>query len=91
MSDTLIKADGLIAIVKPKEKTYSLKTLQEAVGGYVELIDLDNGYTMVVNESGRLQHLPVNVMATEVYRTSKGSMSVPIVGDVLHCASVHLG
>lgn len=38
----------------------TLKALQEAVGGYIETVTLDNGVVLIVNEEGRLRNMPYN-------------------------------
>ena len=42
----------------------SLKQVQEAVGGYVELVTLDNEDQLLVNEEGLLLGLPSNPWAS---------------------------
>jgi hypothetical protein len=74
-----IKADGKETRLFPNGKAWSLKEMQEKVGGYVEVIfrtSMSQDYVMVVNEEGRQQRLPVNQKASEV----AGQM---IVGNVL--------
>lgn len=74
-----IKASGEETRLFPNGKQWSLKEMQEKVGGYVEMIfrtSMSQDYVMVANEEGRLHHLPVNQKASEV----AGQM---IVGDVL--------
>lgn len=74
-----IKASGEETRLFPSGKQWSLKEMQDKVGGYVEIIyrtSLSQNYVMVANEEGRLQGLPVNEKASEV----AGQM---IVGDVL--------
>ena len=43
-----------------KKKKMSLEQMQEVVGGYIEQVTLENKQTFIVNEEGRLRHLPVN-------------------------------
>lgn len=38
-----------------------LKPLQKAVGGYIETLTLEDDWTIVCNEEGRLRGLPWNV------------------------------
>lgn len=45
---------------------FSLQELQNAVGGYIEMIYLADGRFMVVNEEGRLLGLPFNRIATRL-------------------------
>ena len=80
----IYKSNGEIIEISPKNgKAFSLKELKEIVGGYIEIIDLDDAY-MVINEEGKLLDLPFNLSATRIYQhfTRIGDY---IVGDVLIC------
>jgi hypothetical protein len=44
----------------------SLERAQELVGGFVELVTLNNGDQMLVNEEGLLSDLPYNDYATQL-------------------------
>lgn len=64
-----IDAQGIAKLtiehLEPKNgKTYELKEMQEAVGGYIEIagsISIDNkNYIIVVDEEGLIKNLPVN-------------------------------
>jgi hypothetical protein len=71
-----ITADGIIEDFLPDDGgTFTLKELQDAVGGWVEFVRLAGERTMVVNEVGHLINLPLNVGAT----TLAGKT---IVGDI---------
>ena len=53
---TIIKTDGTKQNIEPKDgKTFSLKELQEAVGGYIELVPLNDGKLLVCDEEGKLK------------------------------------
>jgi uncharacterized protein DUF3846 len=56
-----ISTDGTVEAVEVS----SLKDYQAIVGGYIELVYLDDG-VMYVNEEGKLLDLPYNAIATEV-------------------------
>lgn len=76
---TLIKMDGALEIVHPKDgigKPFKLEELQGYVGGYIESVYLDNGTIMLVNEEGMLRHLDPNPRAALIAKQR-------IVGDVL--------
>ena len=65
-------------------KTYTLEELQEAVHGNIEIIHLNDGRLMVVNEEGLLQRLPYNMYASAIaHQSGLGD----IVGDVVVCHS----
>lgn len=71
--------------VKPMNGTdFSLTELQDFVGGYIEIIQLKDGNTMVVNDEGKLLGLPMNATATQLYRNSFGCADY-IVGNALVC------
>lgn len=79
---TIMKTDGRRVETAPKNgKYFELDELQSVVGGYIEIIHLDDGRIMVVNEEGKLYHLPVNTKATILYGYGI------IVGDVLICSN----
>jgi hypothetical protein len=70
---TLIKADG--NVVEDYDVS-SLEKLQKAVGGYIQIVTIDNQTCLVVNEEGLLMELPVNNWASSY----SGQL---IVGDVI--------
>ena len=39
----------------------TLKALQEAVGGYIETVTLDNGLVLICNEEGKLRGMQHNI------------------------------
>lgn len=71
---TLIKTDG--NVVEDYDVS-SLEKLQEAVGGYIEIVTLDREMCLIVNEEGLLMGLDQNVWASMV-------ASRLIVGDVIY-------
>lgn len=81
---TLYKTDGTISTVKPNNgRDFSLEELQKFVGGYIEIVYLDDSL-MVVNEEGKLMGLELNRAATNLYRHYIG-VDDHIVGDALVC------
>jgi|TARA_R100000084_G_scaffold109145_2_gene74229 hypothetical protein len=72
-----IKTDGTIEEVAI-DKDNSLKQMQDAVGGYIELVRLTDDDVMIVNEEGLIFGLPVNEHASKLAGQS-------IVGNVLIC------
>jgi hypothetical protein len=85
------KVDGTSQVVFPKNgRDFSLEELKFYIGGgYIELVNLDSGSWMVVDENGKLKHLPVNRNATKVYlgtAAKNGYASDVIVGDILVCS-----
>lgn len=74
MNAEIIRANGTRAIMLA---TPTLEACQRVVGGYVEMVTLDNGKRqMLVNEEGLLQSLPVNRIASAI-------AGKHIVGDVV--------
>ena len=71
----LLKSDTLFVIgEEPKHiqppvgcESYSLKELQDFVGGYIQILPLKDKY-LVLNEEGKINGLPVNIQATQVWR-----------------------
>ena len=61
----------------------SYKMLQAGVGGWIELVRLNNGVDMWVNENGIAENLPYNPTATAIYWSNFGFMSGQIFGDVV--------
>ena len=83
--DKMIKAivitvDGLQKDIEISEDT-SLKTLQDAVGGFIQAIDL-LGLTMWINEEGKIDDLPFNPFATILWEAAFGKTDV-ILGDIV--------
>lgn len=79
----ILKADGTIVDYPPAGKQYTLEELQQAVGGYIEIVHVGRSHLMVVNEEGKLTGLPFNPLATELYGADPSWDH--IVGDALVC------
>ena len=81
-----LKTDGSIHEVKPDPDApggiFTLQQLQQFVGGYIEIAHTHTGALMIVNEDGKNDGLPFNLLATERYRYGEHD---PIVGNVLIC------
>lgn len=86
MEATLYKTNGEQKKVTPKNGTdFSLRELQDFVGGYIQCCYFPNdNRVMVINEEGKLDNLPINRQATEIYQKEiyRGDY---IVGDALVC------
>ena len=82
---TLIKSNGEEINVLPKNKTdFQLTELQTFVGGLIEIVKTNDGRTMVINEEGKINDLPINQKASELYQYNEFDF---IAGDVLICNS----
>jgi hypothetical protein len=65
MENYIIKTNGeKIAFEPANKKEFTLKEVQTAVGGYIELIHLNKTHYMIVNEEGKLNQLEANREAT---------------------------
>ena len=83
----IYKANGEVLDIEPKNgKDFKLAELQEIVGGYIEIAQMKNNDIMVINEEGKLNDLPYNEKATEIYQ-HQVYFGDFIVGDVLVCKS----
>jgi len=61
----IIYPNGETLDFETKKEKPSLKELQKAVGGYIELVQLLDGNIMIINEEGKLNDLEPNHVATE--------------------------
>ena len=81
-------------LIRERKKQLSLKEMQQAVGGYIE-IAFDDGKTQIIcNEEGKLVNLPINITATKIweeklreqYKNPSFALTQDVlVGDVLIC------
>ena len=77
----LFSADNSIKALEFKSSHVTLEEMQKYVGGYIELIYLNDGMVLVVNEEGLILNLPYNERATNT-ALAEGKEH-HIVGDVL--------
>jgi hypothetical protein len=75
----------------------TLRALQEAVGGYIETVTLDNGVVLICNEEARLRDMPYNFTVRRMIHNFL-PVSNPIFGTVIVCgaegdefADIHIG
>jgi len=85
-TSVIYRADGSKELISPiNGKNFQLEELQEIVGGYIEVMHLPNmGKKMILNEDGKSLELPINRLATELFRDSYQTSDI-IVGDALIC------
>ena len=82
-TDAFIKYD--VSDVEPRNgRDFSLGELQGYVGGYIEIVQLNDGRYMVVNENGLSEGLPLNPLATAILQETTGDDNF-IVGNALIC------
>jgi hypothetical protein len=79
----VIKADGTLERLDLSVSEQELKSLQKAVGGYVQVIELEEDFTMWVNEEGKLLGLEENKIATVIWEVRFGLDTDIICGDVV--------
>ena len=65
-------------------RTFELEEMQKIVGGLIEIVHLNDGRLMIVNEEGLLQGLPVNIEATNILRRDHSTTQF-IVGNAIVC------
>lgn len=84
---TIIRSSGIKEEVQPKnpKKGWTLEEMQKIVGGYVELLRLDDGREMYLNEDGKRLNLPRNEVADLLARKAGIAVDDFVVGDVLVC------
>lgn len=89
-----IKVDGTVEEIVPsnimkkgKKSVFTLKQIQEAVGGFFEIVYYDNGKDcMLLNEEGLRLNLPFNDKASEeLWNNSKAMVWQGVRGNVIVC------
>ena len=82
----VIKTDGSVSLEEmPSGDRESYNYLNTAVAGWIQSVDLDEtltGFTLWVNEEGKLDGLPYNQKATHLWELSYGFTDV-IVGNAV--------
>ena len=62
----------------------TLKAMQEAVGGYIEVVYAENGDQIIIDEEGRLKEKPINEDASEHWLGDRwDNDTANIVGDAV--------
>jgi hypothetical protein len=64
----------------------TLRALQEAVGGYIETVTLDNGVVLICNEEGKIRDMPYNFTVRRMIHNFL-PVSNPIFGTVIACGA----
>lgn len=83
----LYKTNGEVIEVSPKNnRDFTLKELQNFVEGDIEIINLTTKKILIVNEEGKINKLPFNELATELWKKYYGRTDY-IVGNALLCNS----
>ena len=84
----LIKETGDVEIIRPQNgEDYSLEELQKAVDGFIDIINLNNGKIMVLNDEGKFTK-GLNAAATFLAHIHHSVAPRDYVaGDVVVCPS----
>lgn len=84
MHAVIIATDGTLDVITKPDSETSLSFLQQAVGGYIEPVDLWDNITMYVNEEGKVYNLLYNPVATVIaHNASAINIFDYIYGDVV--------
>tara|TARA_R100000654_G_scaffold2744_4_gene10002 strand:+ start:4145 stop:4396 length:252 start_codon:yes stop_codon:yes gene_type:complete len=62
----LISVEGEQTVVEPEESTFSLEELQKYVGGFIEIVPVDDSRMAVVNDEGFVRKMPMNSVGSQV-------------------------
>jgi hypothetical protein len=86
---TIIKVDGSAELIELDRKP-DLVDLQETVGGYIEIVPMFETFggrecVCFCNEEGKLDGLPVNIVATQHWVNQTGPIDDFLVGNVVIC------
>ena len=67
--------------IKSKNDDPSLSDAQKFVGGWVEVVQVNDGI-LIIDEEGKLKDKPVNEVASKMYADKYGDADI-IVGDAI--------
>jgi hypothetical protein len=68
--------------IKRKEDSPSLSEAQKFVGGWVEVVQVNDG-VLIIDEEGKLKDKPVNDISSKMYADKYGDEDI-IVGDAIY-------
>ena len=68
--------------IKSKKDDPSLSDAQKFVGGWVEVVQVNDG-VLIIDEEGKLKDKPVNEVASKMYADKYGDEDI-IVGDAIY-------
>jgi hypothetical protein len=89
---TRINTDGTRVVMKPAHGfAFTLADLQGVVGGYIEAFYLRDGRVMFLNEDGKGEQLPLNIVATLIAYDNGLPPDDAIVGDVIIVTRIEAG
>lgn len=87
----LVTERGLGKVIRPDKEngTFALKTMQDYVGGYIEVAYQDENVIVIVNEEGAIRGLPANAVASFSLSGLAG-YPMHVYGSVLFLRPAHL-
>ena len=68
--------------IQSKNDSPSLADAQKFVGGWVEVVQVNDGI-LIIDEEGKMKNKPVNEIASKMYADKYGDADV-IVGDAIY-------
>ena len=68
--------------IKRKEDSPSLSEAQKFVGGWVEVVQVNDG-VLIIDEEGKLKNKDVNEISSKMYADKYGDADI-IVGDAIY-------
>ena len=68
--------------IKTKEDSPSLSDAQKFVGGWVEVVQVNDG-VLIIDEEGKLKDKPINNASSKLYADKHGDEDI-IVGDAIY-------
>ena len=68
--------------IQSKNDDLSLSDAQKFVGGWVEVVQVNDGI-LIIDEEGKLKDKPVNEVASKMYADKYGDEDI-IVGDAIY-------
>ena len=69
-------------IIQHKDESPSLSDAQKFVGGWVEVVQVNDGI-LIIDEEGKMKNKPVNEVASKMYADKYGDADI-IVGDAIY-------
>jgi hypothetical protein len=82
----IIYTNGEEKEIVPKDgKYFTLTELQVIVEGYIETVEINNTDIMIINEDGKINHLPYNKIATQIFQKKYPDNEDHIVGNAIIC------
>ncbi len=68
--------------IQSKEDSPSLSEAQKFVGGWVEVVQVNDG-VLIIDEEGKLKNKPINNASSKLYADKYGDADI-IVGDAIY-------